>query len=163
MYSICHDRVLHLRKRLHPMFDLDIHSLLYTTIERSSAWVNLCPTEAQASVPKGETRRASYEKHTWAAVSKDNCSSDRRHVGRTFHSCMAPEVSAAGHRPSTLGLQILTGTVARHFVLLHPSVMNLIASTTKWTRKFPANEVLSWNTKYKTALTDRNRRSSSSS
>jgi hypothetical protein len=66
MYNICHDRVLHLRKRLHLMFDLDMHSLLYTTIERSSASENLCPNEAQASAPKGETRRASYENHTLA-------------------------------------------------------------------------------------------------
>ena len=34
-------------------------------------------------------------------------------------------------------------------------VMNLIVSTTKWTCKFPANEVLGWNTKYRAVLTDR--------
>jgi hypothetical protein len=34
-------------------------------------------------------------------------------------------------------------------------VMNLIVRTTKWTRKFPANEELGWNTKYRAVLSDR--------
>lgn len=71
---------------------------------------------------------------------------------------MASEVAAASHRPSISvfkysQVELLDGPLKVQFD--QNRLMNLIVSTTKWTCKFPANEVLGWNTKYKAVLTDR--------